>query len=472
VRVGQYLKRVDWGDPNVASDRIRGEWVMKFCPGMEEWKPGQTYDAVIFHTASSAIAVTSGVKLLDVCDPMWTPSISEFRRRVQTVDGIVAATDELKRLILEIVSKPVRVIGDGHDFGFYGSRDRNLHTRQARIAVWFGYADNSVSVKPLLPVLKSHRLRLKVIAERNPFPGVVGVDFCKWNLADFVREVSLCDFALLPPTQSHKTNNKDISALLSGIPVAKTSGDVARFMDPVERQKEMTLAPGLVAPHDVRDRAREYIEWIRELKLKPGAESKDSAIIQYTAICGGYDHSRSDIMVFGDTPANKFTDPVMNAKAYKILPHQFVDAPLRIWMDGNIYPKKDATALVGELLGDYDIAVFKHPWRKCLYEEHTPARQRLAPKFQTLIDEQVGRYQTDGMPRDFALAECGVIVSRACEITREFFDRWWSEVTRYSSRDQMSFPYVWWRMRDRIRVRLVEAKTRFGEWFQYRSRDR
>lgn len=198
----------------------------------------------------------------------------------------------------------------------------------------------------------------------------------------------------------------------------------------------------------------------------------------YTAICGGFDKPRSDILVFGDAPSSKFADPVMNAKVYKVLPHQFVDASVRIWMDGNIYPKKPAETLVTELLEGVDIAVFVHPWRNCLYDEHGQARMRLAPKHQPLIDEQVLCYRKEGMPPNFGLAECGVILSRRSDLTREFFDRWWSEITRWTSRDQMSFPYVWWKMlRFNLLVRLVKPtrteinnKTRFGEWFEYRER--
>jgi hypothetical protein len=127
-------------------------------------------------------------------------------------------------------------------------------------------------------------------------------------------------------------------------------------------------------------------------------------------------------------------------------------------------------------LQDYDIAVFHHPWRKCIYEEHEEAKKRLEPKYKPLIDEQISKYRGDAMPAGFGLAECGVILSRANDVTREFFERWWSEISRYSSRDQVSFPYVWWKMGSRIRVRLigtmrnVTADTRFDEWFRYVGR--
>lgn len=198
--------------------------------------------------------------------------------------------------------------------------------------------------------------------------------------------------------------------------------------------------------------------------------------VLYTAICGRYDPDRSDIVVFRDAPTDKFVDPVMNAKVYKALPHHFVSAPVRVWMDGNIFPKKAPATIVEELLQDYDIAVFHHPWRRCIYEEHEPARQHLKEPCRPILDEQVRKYRDDGMPAGFGLAECGVVLSRSSDVTAQFFERWWAEISRYSSRDQISFPYVWWTMSRRIRVRLVgttrsvTADTRFGEWFRYVER--
>lgn len=196
-------------------------------------------------------------------------------------------------------------------------------------------------------------------------------------------------------------------------------------------------------------------------------------IAAYTAICGGFDPDRNDIRVFRDSAADRFREPVMNAKIYKILPHQWFDEPYRIWMDGNIFPRKDLPTLVEELLGDHDIAVFHHPWRNCIYEEHGPAKARLDPRYHPLIDDQVARYRREGMPARYGLAECGVILSRANEPAREFFERWWAEVTRFSSRDQMSFPYIRWKMGARVRVRFIDRQpTRFGEWFRYVERPR
>jgi hypothetical protein len=263
VKIGQYLKRLDWKIPHVASDRIRGEWVMKYCPEMEEWRPNQKYDAVIFHNAVNIIASSHGVRILDVCDQLWEKDLTSFKRLALCVHGIVTATDELKKQVSQIVQKPIVTIGDGHYFPFYETRAWNPHAEKARRAVWFGHADNAFSLKPLLnEILTRHALKLTVIAERDPIQSP-SIEFAPWKIDTYIREISQADFAVLPLTKPYKSNNKDISALLSGIPVAKTAEDIARLMDPAERQKDMVKAPEIISRHCARDRAKDYLDWIR-----------------------------------------------------------------------------------------------------------------------------------------------------------------------------------------------------------------
>jgi hypothetical protein len=386
-------------------------------------------------------------------------------------------------------SKPSFVIGDGHDFPYYETRLLNEHGKLAKDAVWFGYSPNSRTLPPFFSMLHSRNLRLRIISDSNPFPGQLGIEFSKWNLNTCVREISQADFALLPTVAPYKSNNKDITALLCGIPVAKTSDDVIRLMYPDERKKAMRSAAAVILEHDVRDRAREYRDLVQGFvnKRNPAVVSmelpppkKNVAHVDaptlpvdvYTAICGEYEKSRNGIQVFNDSPSDRFKEPVMNAKVYKILPHLFTKSPYRIWVDGNIFPKRDSSEIIKELLGDHDIATYKHPWRNCLYAESQAARGRLKPEYWPLLDAQVAQYRQEGMPTNFGLAECGVLISRDNATTREFFERWWGQVTRYSSRDQVSFPYVWWKMQDRIKIRLIEAPTRFGPHFEYREHGR
>lgn len=190
-------------------------------------------------------------------------------------------------------------------------------------------------------------------------------------------------------------------------------------------------------------------------------------IIIYSAITGNYDNPRSDIHVFQDTNRDKFRYPVMNSKIYKVLSHKYFSNSYSIWLDGNIHLKIDSGKLVEEFLGNADIAVFRHPQRTCLYDECTEAKGRLIRELHPLMDEQISDYKKDSMPIGFGLAECGMIIRRNIPIVSEFNTRWWGEICRYTHRDQISFSYVWWQLKDRIKINMIDGNVRSHEYFDY-----
>jgi len=195
---------------------------------------------------------------------------------------------------------------------------------------------------------------------------------------------------------------------------------------------------------------------------------KTPAIIQpYSAICGRFDKPRADIPVFIDQPSDMFRLPVMNAKIYKVLSHKYFDSPFTIYLDGNIFLKVNPDVLVSELLKGADMALFKHPWRDCIYKEHEHAKNRVLNEFKTLMDDQVNNYRREGMPVNFGLGECGMLIRRNNAATAEFNERWWAEICRYTNRDQMSFPYVLWKMTGKIKVNFINGNVREHPFFKY-----
>lgn len=365
----------------------------------------------------------------------------------------------MKKELEKITDKDIYVIGDGHDLEHYKNRIKNEHTRRAEEVVWFGYAQNSHCLAPLIPFIKSKGLKLKAIAQCQIPPLYQADKFIKWNVGTYIQEISQADFAVLPQNGKLKSNNKEITAILSGIPVAKNKKNIIRLINPLARQKEMAKREEIAKQYDVKNIANKYIKLVDKLIVK-------NTISVYTAICGGYEKIRNDIKVFTDNASDKFKDPVMNAKVYKILSHKFFKTKYSVWLDGNISLKVNPEKLI-ELLGDNDIALFKHPYRNCIYQEHPHAKNRLAPQYQCLIDQQVEDYRKEGFPPEFGLAECGMIIRKNNGMVEEFNERWWAEVTKYSSRDQMSFPYVWWKMKDVIKIGFIEGNVRSHKYFKY-----
>lgn len=453
AKIGIFLQRFKTGEKHCASDRIRGKWVAMNSKDMEIWDDRWDYEAVIFHRPCQEISEYNGIKILDICDDIWK-AFDGFDVLISGVDAITVPTKGMKDALKEVTDKEVRVIPDGHNFDHYKTRVPNKHTKRAKTAVWFGYAKNFYVVKPLLKEIKKQGLKLKVITQCPVGAG----KFVKWDIKTYIKEISKCDFAILPTNGKLKSDNKTITALLSGIPVAKTAKDIKYLMNPKNRRKEMEKTKKILPSYSSKLRTRQYLRLIDRIrKTKP---------IIYTSVKGGYESKRYDIKSFADDPTDKFKQPVMNAKIYKVLPHKFFDAECSIWVDGNVYPTADAKTIL-KMLGDADIAVFSHPYRKCVYKEAPEARKRVAEENKALIDEQIDNYHKEGMPHDFGLWECGMILRRHNAATEEFGLRWWAEICRYSERDQLSFPYVLWKMADRIKLKTLKDNVRSHKYFRY-----
>lgn len=128
-------------------------------------------------------------------------------------------------------------------------------------------------------------------------------------------------------------------------------------------------------------------------------------------------------------------------RIHKMLPHTlFSNVTHSIWVDGHVALKQHPGVLI-ELLGDADIAVFKHPARNCVYKE---IELCLKEKIGDPIQLQKARSVLTAMefPTDAGLWCGGVIVRRHNDATTTFNRDWWTNYVIGSERDQISLPVV------------------------------
>lgn len=138
-------------------------------------------------------------------------------------------------------------------------------------------------------------------------------------------------------------------------------------------------------------------------------------------------------------------DPVRMSRYAKLTPHLlFPDYEYSVFIDGNI----DIVGSVSALLAEHGypaMLAFQHPWRDCIYEE-AEACIRGGKESPDLIRRQVSFYREAGFPSHFGLIESNVLVRRHHDpAVVALMDDWWTEIQRWSRRDQLSFPYVCWR---------------------------
>ena len=137
-----------------------------------------------------------------------------------------------------------------------------------------------------------------------------------------------------------------------------------------------------------------------------------------------------------------------NAKIYKIMPHVFLpDYDYHIWMDPTHDIISDPKEFCPTYLKDNDIALFKHPERSCIYDEaNTLIELTKGPggDYDVLdnIYRQLEFYEEEGFPKDFGLFELSASIRKNTPQIQAMNLRWWEIICRFSSRDQISLPFV------------------------------
>jgi len=140
------------------------------------------------------------------------------------------------------------------------------------------------------------------------------------------------------------------------------------------------------------------------------------------------------------------SDPIYknrrNAKVYKILPFTFLpEYDYYFWVDSTHILEKNPFEVIDEYLIDSDIAVFKHPERNCIYQE---GKLVVDVKYDhpNLVEDQLDFYRDIGYPENNSLYELPVRVQRNTSLTQRMGWMWWEQICMFSSRDQISFPFV------------------------------
>jgi hypothetical protein len=190
-------------------------------------------------------------------------------------------------------------------------------------------------------------------------------------------------------------------------------------------------------------------------------------IVVYTCITGNYDELISPIEFEKDIDYVCLTDksiiyangwqtrPISfssgNAAAAnryaKMHPHiLFKDYEISIYLDGNIEIIGGLKDLIKNALAVNDIAMYEHPFRDCIYQEADEC-SAIGYDWFWRFKRQMNEYKKNGYPFKAGLFECNVIIRRHNnkEIQR-LMNSWWDEYQCGVKRDQISLPFLVWRL--------------------------
>lgn len=145
-------------------------------------------------------------------------------------------------------------------------------------------------------------------------------------------------------------------------------------------------------------------------------------------------------------PCKIFKENRRNAKIHKILIHKFVKCDVSIWIDGNVKLLKSPAKLIQKYMDDYDIILMRHAIRKNILEESS---ELIHSKFDfpQVILNQIKDYKN--LSQLFWLS---FIIRKHTPKIARLNEKWWSEISCHSFRDQLSLPEL---IKDQ-RVKILE----------------
>jgi len=183
--------------------------------------------------------------------------------------------------------------------------------------------------------------------------------------------------------------------------------------------------------------------------------------VAYTAVIGSYDQPREPSVISDGWRYILYTDldiksdvwevvkvgsgrtPRENiyiARMIKILFHEFVDARLSLWVDANIQINCDLNEFSKKHTSEW--VTMSHPRRKGIYQESKACQHATEQK---LIKAQMEQYRSEYYFADNGLISSGILLRKNRKNVREFCEKWFGEIDKYSIRDQLSFNYVLWK---------------------------
>lgn len=214
-------------------------------------------------------------------------------------------------------------------------------------------------------------------------------------------------------------------------------------------------------------------------------------IIIYSALFGNYDtikpikrQKNFDYVLFTDINIKDKTDwtilkipaivnnlkmnIVKKQRFIKLHPHLFFkNYELSIYVDTTFIIFGNMTEFLERLITPkFDIYIFEHPWRNCIYSEILAVLKYKKDKRNSVLNIK-NRYKKSKFPSKIGLSENCLIVRRHNKKKCIYLmENWWKEIKNYSKRDQLSLNYVLWK----TGIKIKYISKQFGLKYFYHNK--
>lgn len=154
------------------------------------------------------------------------------------------------------------------------------------------------------------------------------------------------------------------------------------------------------------------------------------------------------------------------AKHAKAQPFDYVDADVAIWLDsGAVITSEHLIETCLNALGDADMCLWRHPERSTVTDESTTSAA-FGKYVGQHCKQQAEHYVRTGFVDD-SLYATGCIVWRNTKDNHHFGQAWLAEMLRWSLQDQLSFPYVTWKLG--VTPHTMPANLWRNPWIRWRG---
>jgi hypothetical protein len=178
----------------------------------------------------------------------------------------------------------------------------------------------------------------------------------------------------------------------------------------------------------------------------------------YTAIFGNYDELKEPFHVSQKWKYVCYTDqdftsdvwevrkvqvmscgPAKTARWYKINFHEHIETEFSMWVDATFFINIDLNRWWRRFTSPF--TVIDHPFDDCLYTDIKSCMKGDKGDFFTLAQQAID-YRDLGIPENNGLISSGILMRENTLVVREFCKLWWSQVEKYTERDQVAFGYA------------------------------
>lgn len=134
--------------------------------------------------------------------------------------------------------------------------------------------------------------------------------------------------------------------------------------------------------------------------------------------------------------------PVKTARWYKINFHKHIETEYSMWIDATFIINIDLNRWWRRFKDPF--TTIQHPFDDCIYTDIVSCLKG-GKGNPSRLTRQFVDYENEGLPKNNGLISSGILMRRKDDRVNQFCETWWSQVEKYSFRDQVAFGYAQWK---------------------------